>query len=97
MNRGVIIAGALAALLAVPALSQSTLKASAPNPNQPPPHTAPFPDLGSGNSPAERQRSYELGPELLRGVSAAQLREQQRRLDVALAALKPQRAGVADA
>jgi hypothetical protein len=97
MSRGAIIAGALAALLAVPALSQSTPKAPAPNPNQPPPHTAPFPDLGSGNSPAERQRSYELGPELLRGVSAAQLREQQRRLDTALAALRPQRPGVPEA
>lgn len=97
MNRGAIItkvwAGALAALLAAPVLSQS----SAPNPNQPPAHTAPFPDLGSGDSRAERRRSYELSPELQRGVSAAQIREQQRRLDAALAALSPQTPGVAEA
>lgn len=93
MNRGRIIAGVLAALLAAPALSQS----SAPNPFQPPPHTAPFPDLGSGENRAERRRSFELGPELQRGVSAASLREQQRRLDAALAALAPQRRGVTDA
>lgn len=93
MNRGAIIAGLLAVLLAVPALSQS----SAPNPNQPPPHTAPFPDLGSGESRAERRVSYELGPELQRGVSAATIREQQRRLDAALAGLQPQQPGTPDA
>ncbi|KPF65333.1 C13 family peptidase [Porphyrobacter sp. AAP60] len=93
MNRGRIIAGLLAALFAVPALSQS----SAPDPNQPPPHVAPFPDLGGGQSRAERRKSYELSPELQRGVSAGQIREQQRRLDTALAALAPQRPGTADA
>ena len=93
MNRGAIIAGALAALLAAPALSES----SAPNPNRPPPHTAPFPDLGSGESRPERRKSYEIGPELQRGVSAAQIRAQQRRLDSALTALSPQQAGVPEA
>jgi hypothetical protein len=97
MNRGAIIggfwAGALAALLATPALSQS----AAPNPNQPPPHTLPYPDLGSGESLPERRKSYELAPELQRGVSAAQIRDQQRRLDSALAALAPQTPGTPDA
>jgi hypothetical protein len=93
MNRGAIIAGALAALLAAPALSQT----SAPNPNQPPPHTLPYPDLGSGESRPERRKSYELSPELQRGVSAAQIRAQQRRLDSALAALAPQQPGVPEA
>lgn len=92
MNRRRIILGALAALLAVPALSQST-----PNPNQPPPHTTGFPDLGSGEGRAERRKSFELSPELQRGFSAAQIRAQQRRLDAALSALAPQRPGVPDA
>ncbi|MBU2587469.1 MAG: C13 family peptidase [Alphaproteobacteria bacterium] len=97
MNKGAIIAGALAALLTVPVLSQSAAQPSATNPNQPPPHTAPFPDLASGEGQAERRKSYEFSPELQRGVSAAQIREQQRRLDTALGALAPQRPGVADA
>lgn len=93
MKRGRIIAGAVATLFAAPALSQS----SAPNPVQPPPHTAPWPDLGTGESRAERRKSFELSPELQRGVRPAQAREQQRRLDIALAAIQPQRAGVAEA
>ena len=92
MNRGRIIAGLFAALLAAPALPQSTPA----NPNQPPPHTLPYPDLGSGEGRAERRASYDLGPELQRGVSAATLREQQRRLDAALAALAPHTPGTPD-
>lgn len=93
MNRRAIIAGLLAALLAAPALPQS----APANPHQPPPHTAPFPDLGSGESRGERRASFEAGPELQRGVSAATLREQQRRLDAALAALQPHTPGTPDA
>lgn len=93
MRRGSIIAGLLAALLAVPGLSQS----SAPNPLQPPPHVAPWPELGSGRTPAERRQSYALSPELQRGVSAAEIRAQRLRLDRALAALQPQRPGSPDA
>lgn len=85
--------GLLAALLATPGLSQSV----GINPNQPPPHTLPFPDLGSGESRAERRKSFELSPELQRGFSAGQIREQRRRLDAALAALPPQTPGVSEA
>lgn len=98
MNRGRIIAGIgaglLAALAAIPALSQS---ASASDPLQPPPHVMPWPDLASGKTPAERRQSYDLSPELHRNLPASALREQARRLDAALAALKPQRPGTPDA
>lgn len=93
MNRGRIIIGLFAALIAAPSLSQST----APNPNQPPPHIAPFPDLGTGQSREARRKSFEASPELQRGFSAAQIREQQRRLDTALAALPRHRAGTPEA
>jgi hypothetical protein len=97
MNRGAIMgrvwAGTWAALLAIPALSQS----SAPDPNQPPPHTVPFPDLATGTTEAERTRSYELSPELHRGVSAGATRAQARRLDTALAALPRHTPGVPEA
>ncbi len=97
MNRGRIIAGFLAALAAVPALSQSSPPSAAPDPNQPPPHTAPWPDLGSGESREDRRRSFEASPELHRNVSAAAIRVQRARLDAALAALEPQRPGTAEA
>ncbi len=97
MNRGGIITGLIAALLAAPALSQTLPQPSAPNPNQPPPHTLPYPDLGSGESRAERRKSFELSPQLQRGFNAGHIREQQRRLDTALAALAPHRPGTPDA
>lgn len=91
MNRGSsIIAGALAALFAVPALSQSAQTAA------PPAHKLPWPDLASGKDEAERRRSYELGPELQRGIAPATMRAQSRRLDAALGALQPQRPGTPD-
>jgi Peptidase C13 family len=93
MNRGTIIAGMAAALLAGPALSQT----APANPLQPPPHTLPYPDLGGGEDRAARRKALELAPELQRGVSAAQIREQRRRLDTALAALAPQVSGTAEA
>lgn len=93
MSRGRIIAGALAALLAVPALSQS----SASDPFQPPPHTVPFPDLAIGKTRAERGKSYELSPELHRGLSVAAMRAQERRLDAALAALPRHTPGTTEA
>lgn len=88
-----IIAGFLAALLGAPALSQS----APPAPRDPPPHTLPYPDLASGKTEAERRQSYELSPELHRAVSPAQVREQARRLDAALAGLAAQRPGTPDA
>jgi hypothetical protein len=96
MNKGRIIGACLAALLAAPALPQASPAAPA-SPAQPPPHTLPFPDLGSGEGRAERRASYALGPELHRGLSAAQIREQLRRLDAALGALLPQAPGRPDA
>lgn len=96
MNRGGTIitsfwAGLGAALLAVPALSQSVQMAT------PPVHKLPWPDLASGKDEAERRKSYELGPELHRGVSPAAIRAQSRRLDAALAGLAAQRPGTPDA
>ena len=66
-------------------------------PVQPPPHTAPWPGLGSGTNPQEIVQSLDLAPELEREFSARELLEQRRRLDQALAALKPQRRGTLDA
>jgi hypothetical protein len=100
MNRGAIMgrlwASAVALLLAVPALSQSS-PVPAANPGQPPPHTLPWPDLASGKTREERAASYALSPELNRGVPVSAMRAQARRLDAALAALAPQRPGTADA
>jgi len=87
-----MIAGALAALVAIPALSQTTPPRSA----QPPAHTMARPDIASGMTEGERRRSYELSPELHRGLSAAAMRAQAQRLDAALAALQPQRPGAPD-
>lgn len=85
-----IIGGVLAALLAVPALSQSTPSV------QPPPHTLPYPEIAGGTTEGERRKSYELSPELHRGVSPSAMRAQARRLDAALAALNPQQPGTPD-
>jgi hypothetical protein len=83
----------LAALFgAAPALPQ-VASDSAP----PPPHTAPWPNLGAGATPGLRESSLTLGPELHRGGSARELLADRRKLDGALAALKPQRKGTIDA
>ncbi|MEP3051578.1 MAG: C13 family peptidase [Erythrobacter sp.] len=70
---------------------------SADNPNQPPPHTAPWPDLSTGEDRTSRQASVELAPEYQRGVSATELLQERRRLDAALNGLQPQRPGTIDA
>ena len=67
------------------------------NPNQPPVHTAPFPNLSTGENREEALQSFELAPHMQRGVPAKEMLEQQRRLDRALGALQPQREGVVDA
>lgn len=90
MKRGAITVGVWASLLALAA-------PSAANPNQPPPHTAPFPDLSTGKDRNEARASFDLGPHMQRGISVAQVLEQRARLDSALGALQPQRRGILDA
>jgi hypothetical protein len=80
------------ALVAASAAAQQT-----PEPVQPPPHTSPWPMLGTGATQGMVEASYALGPELQRGQSARDLLADRRRLDRALAALLPQRKGVVDA
>lgn len=67
------------------------------NPNQPPPHTKPFPNLGVGETREEIIDSIAEAPQLRRGESARDLLEQRRRLADELATLQPQRPGVIDA
>ena len=82
----------VAALLAVPAPAQQS-----PEPVNPAPHFAPWPDLGTGQTESQNQASLNLGPELQRGQSARAMLAERRRLDAALAALQPQRRGTIDA
>ncbi len=70
---------------------------SASNPNQPPAHTVPFPNLGVGETREETIDSYKLAPQMRRGVPARDLLEQRRRLTRALSDLAPQRPGIVDA
>ena len=85
MRRGLTRIGGLiaAALLAATQVSAQTA------PEQPAPHRLQWPDPATWNFPQ--------GPEFQRGRSARYLRDQQRRLDAALAALQPQRPGTIDA
>lgn len=96
MTKAAMIAGLIALLMAMPAAPQSA-PAGPANPNQPPEHAAPYPDLGTGKTRAERRKSYDAGPQLQRGISARTMLDQRRRLDDALTALKPQRRGTVDA
>lgn len=66
-------------------------------PNQPPEHSAPFPNLGTGESREEVIESFELAPQLERGIDARALLRQQRLLASAFAGLQSQRAGTVDA
>jgi len=85
----------MAAFLAAPALADDA--ATTANPNQPPPHTQPFPNLSTGTNREEARESFALGPQMHRGRSAADILEQRRKLDAALAQLQPQRPGTVDA
>lgn len=79
-------------LLAAPAAAQQPSE-----PIHPPPHFAPWPNLGTGQNEPQIQASFNLGPELQRGLSAREMLAERRRLDAALAALQPQRPGTVDA
>mgnify|MGYP006265929725 CR=1 FL=1 len=96
MKRGAIMAGVLAAILAalpfLPVAAQT-----AENPNQPPPHTAPFPNLSTGEDREDAKASLALGPQMQRGVSVAAMLDQRERLDAALGELRAQRPGTVDA
>lgn len=86
------LAALLAAALAAPAPAQQ-----APEPLNPQAHISPFPNLGTGYDDAQAQGSLNLGPEMQRGQPAREMLAERRRLDAALAALKPQRRGTIDA
>ncbi len=78
-------------------LSISESASAQENPNQPPEHTLPWPNIAAGQSPEELAQSMTGAPELNRGVPVREIVEQRRRLDAKLAALQPQRAGEVDA
>jgi hypothetical protein len=80
------------ALLAAPAVAQQR-----PEPVNPTPHFAPWPNLGTGQTEGQNQASLNLGPELQRGHSPRDMLAERRRLDAALAELLPQRRGTIDA
>ncbi|MEM6856427.1 MAG: C13 family peptidase [Pseudomonadota bacterium] len=97
MTKVAMIAGLIALLVAVPATPSPSDKAANPDPNQPPEHAEPYPNLATGKNRKERRRSYDLGPQMERGVPAKMMLEQRRRLDEALGTLKPQQRGTVDA
>ncbi len=79
-------------LTGVPAHAQDV-----PEPLEPPPHISAFPDLATGQTPAMRDLSLSLGPEMERGRSAREMLRDRRRLDEALDSLEPHRPGRIDA
>ncbi|NNK46524.1 MAG: peptidase C13 [Altererythrobacter sp.] len=95
MKRGAFLSVGLAAAVALtaPAIAQET-PTTEDNAST---HSAGWPGLGSGSTPQEVQQSLEQGPQLNRNLSALDLVDQRRRLDAALHALAPQRAGQVDA
>ena len=95
MIKRALLASGLAVLLASPVPADDA--AVLDNPNQPPPHTLPFPNLSTGKDRDEARLSFELGPQMLRGRSAIEIIEQRDRLDAELAKLQPQRPGTVDA
>ena len=88
-----VLAGLITAALsltAAPAFAQSEGA-------EPVPHVSPWPDLATGQTPQERGASYQLGPEMHRGIPAGEMLADRRRLDAALAGLAAQRRGTVDA
>ena len=85
------------AALTVAIVAGAALAQGAPEPVHPPPHTSPWPILGTGQTEGLRTASLALGPELERGRSAREMLADKRKLDAALAALRPQRPGTVDA
>lgn len=78
-------------------LAQPSGAGAQDNSAQPPEHTAPFPNLGVGETREEIIESFALAPQLRRGVPARELLEQRRLLDSKLSQLQPQRPGIVDA
>ena len=101
MKRGSLLKIATAMLafaIAGPAYTQAgDTSASTSNPNQPPPHTKPWPNIASGQGREAIADSLELSPELERNRSPLALLNERRRLDAALAQIQPQRPGRVDA
>lgn len=104
MLKGAFLGSILALLLTVPAALRSqdepppeTETPPPSNPNQPPEHTKPFPNLAVGTTRDGRKASFELAPQMDRGLSAAQILEQRKRLNAEIGKLAPQRPGVVDA
>lgn len=91
MRARISLLAGLATVLLAPAIAAQN------NPNQPPAHTEPFPNLGTGENREEIVESYELAPQLDRAMDARDLLRQQRLLGKALAGLEPQRSGTVDA
>ena len=83
---------AAAFLLALPLGAQQPAE-----PIVPPPHVAPFPNLGTGLNDRQVRASLAIGPELQRGESPRDMLAERRKLDAALGALQPQRRGTVDA
>lgn len=96
MTKAALIAGLIALVVAVPATPRSAESDKA-DPNQPPEHVEPYPNLATGKTRRERRESFDLGPQMERGVPARAMLEQRRRLDEALAGVEPQRPGTIDA
>src|SRR5688500_5366692 len=87
----------LAGLVAMAALAAPAPAQQPAEPLQPPPHTSPWPTLGTGRNDRQVEASLILGPELQRAQPAREMLAERRRLDAALAALQPQRRGTVDA
>ena len=88
---------AAAAATAGVSLAQSLPQSTPPESVQPPRHTTPWPELGTGDTNADKARSLSMGPEMERGTSPRELARERKRLDAALGALAAQRPGQVDA